>query len=368
MENRDIRRLRRFAQRSDAKSVKAERAAIRKLEEERHALKRLRREYQKRMGEVFYDPRWADLFGDNKFVLIDVGAQGGLEKEWRKVRPLLKVMAVEPRTKLGEGLTDADFEVTILNVALDSQSGERELYLAASMSSFLRPDLQVCNQFGFNPKTPMERSRVKTTTLDEIVKNQQLRFVDFIKLDTQGTELDIIRGGMMTISEMAVAMRVEVSFCRLYESQPLFGDVDAYVRPQGFDFIDLMHFVRRRHVWTGDADKTAVQVADGQLLQADALYFRTPARVKTQLEKFTGADRIRYMAGVLVACLTYGKLDLAARCIHDASSLIEPISRAVMLELLRCAVPRNQPSGTLSELTRKSGRFWRNVSWLGVVF
>jgi len=309
------------------------------LKEERDALKKFKRNYEERMGEIFHDPRWADLFGDDKFVLIDVGAQGGLEKEWRRVTPLMKVMAVEPRTKLGEGLTEADFDVTILNIALDSQSGERELYMAGSMSSFLRPDLDLCEQFDLKPVTPIPRSLVKTTTLDEVVRQQLLRFVDFIKLDTQGTELHIIRGGPLTVGEMAIGMRVEVSFTQLYESQPLFADVDVHVRSQGFDLIDLIHFVRRRHARTGAADKNALEVANGRLLQADALYFRTPARVKDHLEKLRRTNRARYLAGAVVACLTYSKLDLAAHYIHEAASLIEPRSSALMLDLLRCAVP-----------------------------
>jgi hypothetical protein len=75
------------------------------------------------------------------------------------------------------------------------------------------------------------------------------------------------------------------------------------------------------------------------LLQADALYFRTPARLAGYLQTLAAPDRIRYLAGALVACLTYSKLDLAAHYIHEAGSLIEPRSSALMLELLRCAVP-----------------------------
>lgn len=339
MKSKDLRRLRRREARGLG-NVEAE-TALKKYKEDRDAMKKLRQEYRDRMGETFVDVRWRDLFGDDKFLLIDVGAEGGLEKEWRRVTPLLRVIAAEPRTDhLGEGLTDANFDVTILNVALDSQSGERELYLAGSMSSFLRPDLDLCEQFDLKPVTPMQRSLVKTTTLDEIVRDQRLRFVDFIKLDTQGTELDIIRGGAVTVGEMAVGMRVEVSFTRLYELQPLFADVDLHVRSQGFDFIDLIHFVRRRHTRTGAADKTALEVAKGgQLLQADALYFRTPARLAGHLQKLTAPDRVRYLAGALVACLTYSQLDLAARYIHEAGSLIEPRSSALMLDLLRCAVP-----------------------------
>ena len=45
----------------------------------------------------------------------------------------------------------------------------------------------------FKPIAPLERRTIRTTTLDDIARDQRLRFVDFIKLDTQGSELDILR-------------------------------------------------------------------------------------------------------------------------------------------------------------------------------
>jgi FkbM family methyltransferase len=75
----------------------------------------------------------------------------------------------------------------------------------------LGPDLDAWDQFGWRPKTPIERTSVKTTTLDAIVRENGLRSVVFIKLDTQGTELDILRGGPVTV-KMAVGMRSEYHF------------------------------------------------------------------------------------------------------------------------------------------------------------
>jgi methyltransferase FkbM-like protein len=228
--------------------------------------------------------------------------------------------------------------MTILNVGLDSEPRTRELHLAGPMSSLLRPDLDVWDQFGFKAHALLKSRLIKTTTLDDVVRDQHLRFVDFIKLDTQGSELDILRGGPVTIGEMALGLRIEVSFYSHYEAQPLFADLDPYVRSQGFDLIDLLHFNRKRHAHVGAVDKALLASADGQLLQADALYFRAPSRLVLHLKTMAAPDRVRYMAGALVSCLTYNKLDLAARYIHEAASLIEPRSRAVILDLLRCAV------------------------------
>ena len=60
--------------------------------EQKNALKRYKQKHGDRVGEIFSDERWCELFGDDKFVLIDIGAAGGLGKEWRKVTPLIRVI------------------------------------------------------------------------------------------------------------------------------------------------------------------------------------------------------------------------------------------------------------------------------------
>ena len=53
--------------------------------------------------------------------------------------------------------------------------------------------------------------------------------VDFIKLDTQGSELDILHGAGSLLDNCS-GLQLEVMFSPLYEGQPLFADVDAYLR------------------------------------------------------------------------------------------------------------------------------------------
>src|SRR5207248_2510884 len=57
--------------------------------------------------------------------------------------------------------------------------------------------------------------------------------VDFIKLDTQGSELDILQGAGFLLDD-CLGLQLEVMFSPLYEGQPLFADVDTYLRSRGF--------------------------------------------------------------------------------------------------------------------------------------
>ena len=51
-----------------------------------------------------------------------------------------------------------------------------------------------------------------------------------VKIDTQGFEDRVIRGGEQTIKKASIVV-VEVSFTKLYEHQPLFSDLRSIAKP-----------------------------------------------------------------------------------------------------------------------------------------
>jgi hypothetical protein len=70
-----------------------------------------------------------------------------------------------------------------------------------------------------------------TDTLDEIVNEDQY---DFIKIDTQGAELDILKGGLKTL-ERAKLVLLETSVIPYNKDAPLQRDVISFMRDHGFD-------------------------------------------------------------------------------------------------------------------------------------
>ena len=59
-----------------------------------------------------------------------------------------------------------------------------------------------------------EKKIVDTTTLDILFEKKVLEEMDFIKLDTQGAELDILMGGEKLLDEKILGVQVEVEFKR----------------------------------------------------------------------------------------------------------------------------------------------------------
>lgn len=76
---------------------------------------------------------------------------------------------------------------------------------------------------------------VETVRLDDI---EEIEDVDFVKIDVQGSELNIFKNGMRLLQETLV-IQTEVEFVELYKDQPLFADVDSYLRSIGFQFFHL---------------------------------------------------------------------------------------------------------------------------------
>ena len=108
---------------------------------------------------------------------------------------------------------------------------------------------------------------LETRRADDIAKTT---CADFLKIDVQGGELLVLQGAVERLRDVVV-VHTEVEFLPLYINQPLFADIDSFLRDQGFVFHTLIPF--------GRIFKPMVINNNGsawlrQVLWADAVYVR----------------------------------------------------------------------------------------------
>lgn len=75
---------------------------------------------------------------------------------------------------------------------------------------------------------------VDTNTLDSIIENNEAPLIDFLSVDAQGADLDIIEGASNSLRNQIIGVLCEVEFTEIYEKQPLFGDIQKRLKKEGF--------------------------------------------------------------------------------------------------------------------------------------
>ena len=126
-----------------------------------------------------------------------------------------------------------------------------------------------------------------TISLDDYCKANNL-WPDFLSMDIQGAERDVLLGGAITLRSV-LAIVTEVEFRPLYEDQALFADIDKLLRPQGFQFMAL-YSTQYWQLHAKDAQKV--------LTVGEALYLRRPVGLEDRaLEKLSAIASCFDLAG-----------------------------------------------------------------------
>jgi len=176
--------------------------------------------------EISYKLYIQGVFEDNNRVLwerivqpgmtvFDVGANCGIYSlaASRRVGPSGSVFAFEPnpreRDKLADNLSLCDHpergSVTIQIEALGEYAGETQFFIPDSFKgaygSIRRPDIEEnCLEVG-----------VPITTLDQFLAEQKTPSLDVIKIDVEGNELNILKGGQAALELQQPLILIEVS-------------------------------------------------------------------------------------------------------------------------------------------------------------
>jgi FkbM family methyltransferase len=96
-------------------------------------------------------------------------------------------------------------------------------------SSLYRPNTAMLEKFSRLDLPVVAERDIQTHRLDDL---SEIQDIDYLKLDVQGAELDIILGGPRLL-QSTLLVHTEVEFIPMYIDQPLFGDVDVALRRLG---------------------------------------------------------------------------------------------------------------------------------------
>ena len=143
---------------------------------------------------------------------------------------------------------------------------------SSGMTSLLKPSVKTLKFFnGFEFFGQVERvEKIQTKKLDDI---EGFKSIDFLKMDIQGAELTVLRNGVQKIKN-CLAIQLEIPYICLYENQPTFGEIDIWMRSQGYGPHCFLEIKRWSIAPTQLGNNLGVP--GNQLLESDIVYVKDP--------------------------------------------------------------------------------------------
>lgn len=225
---------------------------------------------------------------DEPIVALDVGANEGLTaRRILELFPKATVHAFEPSPNILPTLEKAAAgcpSIRITRAAVGSRDGTIDFNITDDhwCSSVLKPS-ELGKRFYGSWLDVQKTITVPIVTLDAWSTREHIAHVDLIKIDTQGYDLEVLKGAQRLMRSGVRAINCEFQFASEYEGCSTFSQIDRFMNESGFSLYQL------HEVWTkGNEEQTSC--GDGLWLRAETL---AGLRARTDLPDLTPGARIR---------------------------------------------------------------------------
>jgi len=221
--------------------------------------------HPRKIGRMAVRDRYEDIktmLNSESPIIVDGGGNNGSTTDYflrQYKEPIIHIF--EPIPGLVEQLNNKyknNKNVNVHGAALGARTEIINFNIVDNLvsSSVLKPSELNQNIHGKNMDIVQE-VRVPQVRLDDSMKG--VREIDLLKLDLQGFELEALKGCGNLLDHVKI-ISTEVEFVPLYDNQPLFGDIDTYIRSKGFRLFNLYDLYTQ---------------SDGQLTAGDAVYLNS---------------------------------------------------------------------------------------------
>jgi FkbM family methyltransferase len=194
-----------------------------------------------------YLPTGTDLFLDlenlskNDFkIVFDVGANVGQTATTYAINfPKARTFSFEQVKASYNKLKENTFglkNVKCFNIALGSKLSRRNLVLnpdPTCVKNSLKPNLE-------NKDVDADSQLIEIDTIDNFIVEQKLDSIDFLKIDTEGWEIEVLKGGLKTITQNKIKLILcEVGFTVENQRNTPFNELNDFLNDNNFVFYGL---------------------------------------------------------------------------------------------------------------------------------
>lgn len=184
-------------------------------------------------------------------IIFDVGAHiGQTAKTYRHFFPKASVYSFEPFPQSFQKFSQKhhrDRHIFGQNLAVSEQSGQVTFHAnhdsATNSVLAIAPEGQVCWGKRLQSK---EQLTVPAVSLDDFCREQNIQYIDILKLDLQGHELAALKGAEELLSRQAIDLiYFEFLVSKSYEEQPKLLDYIKLLEQHQYQLLDFYSPIRK---------------------------------------------------------------------------------------------------------------------------
>lgn len=186
----------------------------------------------------------SSLLNKKKILVLDVGAQGGFNSDHflpEKYNFFFKSILVEPIKKEAEKLKKNNNYV--ISNGLWSSSTKKEINILGNRlgsSSMYEPDSNLFDLHNIKKKDYKDyeitdKIEVQCETLSDSLNNLKIQKLDYLKIDTQGAELEILKG---IGNFRPLLIKIEAHVHSMYKNVPSWTELLDYLFKLNYIVID----------------------------------------------------------------------------------------------------------------------------------
>jgi len=189
---------------------------------------------------IKYHSFWDDIAPKlNINTVLDIGAnEGHFSASMRERFPDAQIYAFEPLRDCFDKMNKqmgGDIKFKSWNVALGEAKIETVINRSASHPSSSLLPMAGIHKTLYPGSVEHTEETIRVERLDDLMSGQEILPNCLVKIDVQGFEASVIKGGAETLKRSNVVV-VENSFVTLYEGQALFSEIHNLLTELGFSY------------------------------------------------------------------------------------------------------------------------------------
>ena len=269
-----------------------------------------------------------------KCTVIDAGSRYGLHPSWSDLRGLVDFHLFEMDKKEANRLEkkyEGDSSIKVYPLALHSElAGVKKFNISnhRGLNSLYDRNDQYLEREKYMVKefNSMTKEETFTNTIDNIFKDIDIHF---LKLDTEGCDLDILKGSEEKLLTSVLAVRSEVLFAPVFKNAPLFGQVHQFLLDHGMELLNLEYDGKGNK-----AGRYTMPNRYGKLITSDGLWVVNTQRLFRGKSDRLVHDIVRFSLFLMLNNATDLAVDTLVRAVEEENVCFDDLFEDPLLQFL----------------------------------